>query len=167
MTDETLFYRTFVEDVRACAGGRAKGTAVEIERRIRNALIAPPSQRDRRWARVVAAVHDLLGALGEPRSDAAERLRAFVRENADLNRPRDIALTDFVVSRNVDRVIVTSSGRSFLTFTPVVRTLRRPVSVLDEVVPSATRRLAEWTVYGLCGGAIAGALWFAFIAPIR
>jgi hypothetical protein len=41
-----------------------------------------------------------------------------------------------------------------------------PLSGLAEVVPGPTRRLTEWAVYALCGGAAAAALWFAFIVPV-
>ena len=37
-----------------------------------------------------------------------------------------------------------------------------PVPALDEIVPASTRRLAEWAVYGLCGGAATLALCLTF-----
>ena len=172
MTDEALFYRRFVEDVRRCAAGRANASVAEIERRVRVAMIAPPSARERRWARVVAAVNDLLTAIrplvAERAIDlgAVRRLRAFVHENADLGRPRDLSLGDFQVARRAESVLVTASGRAYLVYAPLTQPVRRPVAALDEVVPSATRRFAEWAVYTLCGGAAMVALWFAFVAPV-
>lgn len=167
MTDEALFYRAFVADVRTCAGRRAQTRALEVERSIRHALVAPPSRRDRSWSNVVRAVRELLRALGEPRGDAAERLRAFVRENADLTRARDAAITDFRLARGAECVLSLADGRRFLTFTPVVHALRPPTGTLEEIVPAGARRVAEWTVYGSCIGAALAALWFAFIAPSR
>ena len=167
MTDEALFYRSFIEDVRACAGRRARTSAAEVERRMRVALIAPPSVRERRWERVVTAVRDLLGLLGHPRSDAAERLRAFVRENADLGRAREFSIGDFFVVRKFEKLLLLADGARYLTYRPLIRAFRPPRGTLDEIVPHATRRLAEFTVFGLCGGAAIAALWFAFVAPIR
>jgi hypothetical protein len=166
MTDEALFYRRFVEDVRSCAGGRAPASVAEIERRIRVALIASPSARERRWARVVAAVNELLAGL-DRNSPPAERLRAFARENADLSRPRDVAITDFCFVPHAETIVTTREGRSYLLFTRIARVLTSPpLGSLDEIVPAGTRRVAEWTVYALCGGAALAALWFAFIVPV-
>lgn len=166
MTDEALFYRRFVEDVRSCARGRAPASVAEIERRIRVALIASPSARERRWARVVAAVNELLAGLDRD-SPPAERLRAFARENADLGRPRDLAITDFHFVPQAETIVTTREGRSYLLFTRIARVLTSPpLGSLDEIVPAGTRRVAEWTVYALCGGAALAALWFAFIVPV-
>ncbi len=172
MTDEALFYRRFVEDVRRCAAGRANASVAEIERRVRVAMIAPPSARERRWARVVAAVSELLAAIRQIPVEhgidlgAVRRLRAFVRENADLGRPRDVSIGDFQFSQHAESVLVTPSGRAYLVYASIAQRVRLPVGALDEVVPSATRRVAEWAVYTLCGGAAAVALWFAFVAPV-
>ena len=83
MSDEAVFYRTFMEDVRACAGARGGAYVLEIDHRIRLALSSSPRHRDARWARVVAAVTKLLTAL-DRNVPAAARLHAFVHENADL-----------------------------------------------------------------------------------
>jgi hypothetical protein len=166
MTDEALFYRRFVDDVRSCAGGRAPACVAEIERRIRVALIASPSARERRWARVVAAVNELLAGL-DRNSPPAERLRAFARENADLGRSRDVAITDFCFVPQAETIVTTREGRSYLLFTRVARARTSPpLGSLDEVVPAGTRRVAEWAVYALCGSAALAALWFAFIVPV-
>ena len=165
MTDEALFYKRFVEDVRRCAKGRAPSSVAEIERRVRVALIAPPSVRERRWSRVVAAINDLLsGGGGDP--EAAARLRAFALENADLGRPRDVAITDFHLMGRPQGILSGARDRAYLVFAPIACVSLRPVGVLDEVVPAPTRRLAEWAVYGLCGGAALAALWFSFIVPV-
>ena len=165
MTDEALFYRRFVEDVRACAAGRAEARVTELERRVRVALGAPPAEREARWARVVAGVAELLAIVGNG-SRAARRLRAFLRENADLNRPRDVALTDFRVAMRPAGVLRSPRG-GYLLFAPPPRVRAGATTLtLDEVVPAPARRLAEWCVYGLCSGAAAAALWFAFIVPV-
>jgi hypothetical protein len=160
--EETLFYRRFVDDVRRCAAGRAPATVAEIESRVRVALVAPPAARERRWARVVAAVNDLLVGLPGRDGGPVARLRTFVRENADLGRPRDVAITDFRFDMRTEGVLTDRSGRSYLVFAQI----RRAEMPLDEVVPRATRRLAEWAVFALCGGTAAAAVWFAFIVPI-
>jgi hypothetical protein len=166
MTDEALFYRRFVDDVRRCAGGRAPAWVAEIERRVRVAMIASPSVRERRWARVVAAVNELLATFESADAAALERLRAFVRENADLGRPRDVAITDFRITTAAESVLIDRRGRAYLVFAALARAATRPIAALDEVVPRPTRRLAEWCVYGLCGGAVVAALWLAFVAPV-
>lgn len=166
MTDETLFYHRFLSDVRSCAGGRAPASVAEIERRVRIALIASPASRERRWAGVVAAINELLAGL-ERESAPAERLRAFARENADLGRPRDVAITDFCFAPQPESVVTTREDRSYLLFARIARVQSAPSrSSFDEVVPLGTRRAAEWAVYALCGGAALAALWFAFIVPI-
>ncbi len=169
MTDEAIFYRRFVADVRECAAGRAPASVAEIERRVRVALIAPPSLRERRWARVVAAVNELLAGLGGESARAAQaaRLRAFVRENADLGHPRDLAITDFRFAPQGESILTARDGRRYLVFARLPRAAGTlPLHALDEVVPGPTRRLAEWAVYVLCGGGAVAALWFAFIAPV-
>jgi hypothetical protein len=162
VTEETLFYRRFVDDVRRCAAGRAPATVAEIESRVRVALIAPPAARERRWARVVAAVNELLVGLPGRDGGPIARLRRFVRENADLGRPRDVAITDFRFDMRTEGVLTDRSGRSYLVYAQITRA----AVPLDEFVPSATRHLAEAAVYGLCGGAAVAALWFTFIVPI-
>ena len=170
MTDEAVFYRKFVDDVRSCAAGRAPSSVAEIAHRVRVAMIAPPAQRERRWARVVAAVNDLLAGLPERESAAAARLREFARENADLGRPRDVALSDFRFTTRAEGVLSLQSGRSYLILAHVAlanaHAMRPPVPALEEVVPGPTRRLAELSVYGVCAAAAAAALWFAFIVPV-
>ncbi len=169
LTDEAVFYRRFVADVRHCAGGQSPACVAEIEHRVRVALIAPPSLRERHWARVVAAVSELLAGLGGETARAAHaaRLRAFVRENADLGRPRDLAISDFRFVPQGESVLTDGQGRRYLVFARLVRAAGSlPLPGLDEVVPGPTRRLAEWTVYALCGGAAAAALWVAFILPV-
>jgi hypothetical protein len=166
MTDEALFYRRFVDDVRRCAGGRTTATVAEIERRVRVALIAPPSVRERRWARVVAAVKEFLASLEGGDPGAVQRLHAFVRENDDLGRPRDVALSDFRFTATPERVLVGADGRAYLVFATLARSAMRPINALEEVVPAPTRRLASGLVYALCGGAALAALWFAFLFPV-
>ncbi len=169
MTDETTtFCRRFVDDVRRCTGGRAPAEVAEIERRVRVALVAPPSRRERCWARVVAAVNELLAGLGGEAARAAHagRLRAFVRENADLDRPRDLAITDFRFVQHAESVLTAADGRRYLVYAAIARAPQGPGAGLDEIVAGPTRLLAEWAVYGLCGGAAAAALWFAFVVPV-
>ena len=166
MTDETVFYRRFVGDVRTCAAGRAPDSVHELERNVRAALEAPPAERERRWARVVAGVAELLSVVGGG-GDAARRLRTFLRENADLNRPRDVSLSDFRFTAQPAGVLRIGSAQRYLVFAPSAPAFRAAaVMTLDEFVPAPARRAAEWCVYGLCSGAAAAALWFAFIAPV-
>jgi hypothetical protein len=164
VTDEALFQRRFVEDVRRCAAGRAPASVAEIERRIDVALAAAPGERERHWARLVAAVNELLAGMPARFSGPAARLRAFARENADLGRPRDVAITDFRFVARAEGLLTDRRGRSYLVFAPIAAA--PPAVTLDEVVPGPTRLLAEWAVYSLCGGAAAAALWFAFIVPV-
>ena len=164
MTEEALFYRRFIDDVRRCTAGGAPASVAEIERRIGIALTAGPERRERSWAHVVAAVNELLAGVPERALGPAARLRAFVRENADLGRPRDLAITDFRFSTAADGVLVARDGRRYLVFAPILPAT--PAPVLDEVVPPGTRALAECAVYALCGGAATAALWFAFIVPV-
>jgi len=169
VTDEAVFYRRFVDDVRRCAAGRAPTAVAEIEHRVRIAMIAPPGQRERRWARVVAAVNELLAGVAAAGNDAAAaRLREFARENADLGRPRDVAITDFRLQTLPEATLTGRDGRTYLVFSAATRALRQrpPVPALDEVVPAPTRRLAEWSVFGVCTAAAAAALWFAFFVPV-
>jgi hypothetical protein len=165
VTDESLFYRRFIEDIRRCAAGRAPSRVAELERRIHAALSAPAEKRESLWARVVGGVSELLCTFGD-RGSAAARLRAFLRENADLARPRDLALTDFTFVGRPAGVLHARGGHRYLLFAPNPQAASDVPAVLDEVVPTPTRRLAEWTVYGLCGGAAAAAMWFAFIVPV-
>ncbi|HEY0615800.1 MAG TPA: hypothetical protein VGC96_14215 [Candidatus Elarobacter sp.] len=165
MTDEALFHRRFLGDVRRCAAGRAPAAVAEIERRVELALTAEPEARERSWARVIAALNELLAGIPRGEVGAAARLRAFVRENADLGRPRDVAMTDFHFGLRPERVVTYTGGRSYLVFARIARA-QPPAAKLDEVVPQPTRRLAEWAVYSLCGGAAAAALWFAFVVPV-
>ncbi|GAC1582242.1 MAG: hypothetical protein NVS3B7_17590 [Candidatus Elarobacter sp.] len=164
MTDEMMFARRFVDDVRRCVAGRAPAAVAEVERRIIVALVAPPAQRERRWARVVALVNEMLAGLDDAGSSAAARLRAFARENADLVRPRDVAITDFRFAPRTQGVLTMSSGRKYLVFVPIARAPRPRAPA--EAVPGPTRRIAEWTVYALCAGCAVAAFWFAFVVPI-
>jgi hypothetical protein len=163
VTDESLFYQRFVDDVRACAGRRAPAAVREIERRVEAALDAPLDEHEGRWARVVAAVAELL-AVVDGGTAAAARLRRFLRENADLARPRDVALTDF---RFVGRPagVLHVGGRRYLLFAPIPAA-PAAAATLDEFVAPSARRLAEWCVYGMCSGAAVAALWLAFVAPV-
>jgi hypothetical protein len=64
-------------------------------------------------------------------------------------------------------VLHARGGHRYLLFAPILRAAADVrVATLDEVVAAPTRRLAEWVVYGLCGGAAAAAMWFAFIVPV-
>jgi hypothetical protein len=164
MTDEALFYRRFLGDVRRCAAGRAPASVAEIESRVDVAMVAEPALRERSWARVIAAVNEMLAGVPRREAGPAARLRAFVRENADLGRPRDVAITDFRFTMRPERVITGPRGRSYLVFARIARA--QPPQVLDEVVPAPTRRLAECAVYSLCGGAAVAAVWFAFVVPV-
>ncbi len=166
MTDEMLFFRRFVEDVRRCAAGRAPSAVAEIEARTRIAIGAPRATRERSWARVVSAVNELLCGVPSHEAGAAARLRAFVRENADLRRGRDVAITDFRFVQRAERIVTDRRGRAYLVFAPIQRVARPDAATLDEIVPRSTRRLAEWAVYVLCGGAAAAALWFAIAVPL-
>jgi hypothetical protein len=166
VTAEARFYQRFVEDVRYCAAGRDPASVAEIARRVRVAMIAAPSVRERRWARVVSAVDELLSGLPSRQGGAIARLHDFVRENADLGRPRDLAITDFQFEGRPESMLVAADGRSYLTLALSLRAPLLPAPALDEIVPGPTRWLTEWSVYGLCGGATAVALWFTFILPI-
>ncbi len=165
MTAEARFYHRFVDDVRHCAAGRDPASVAEIARRVRVAMIAAPSVRERRWARVVSAVDELVSALPSRQSGATARLRAFVRENADLGRPRDLAISDFQFESRPERILTAADGRSFLVLALSLRAPLLPAPALDEIVPGPTRRVAEWAVYALCGGAAALGLWLTFILP--
>jgi hypothetical protein len=165
VTEEAIFYRRFVADVRRCAAGRAPASVAEIERRIAAALDAAPAERERAWARLVAAVNELLAGVRPHEHGAAARLRAFARENADLGRPRDLAITDFRFEMRGESMLRDRSGRTYLVFAPPAKAAPPPPP-LDEVVPEPTRRLAEWAVYTVCGGAAAAAMWFAFFVPV-
>lgn len=162
-TDEALFYRRFVDDVRRCAGSKATESVAEIARRVRVAMIAAPSVRERRWARVVAAIDALLDDTAAEDPAAAARLRAFVRENADLGRARDFAMTDVPFEYRPAGTLTARDGRTFVLFDHVAAFVSRPIAALDEVVPPSTRHLTEMLVYALCGGAALAAAWFAFI----
>ncbi|HTW84333.1 MAG TPA: hypothetical protein VMD91_09720 [Candidatus Sulfotelmatobacter sp.] len=124
MTDEVLFYERFLADVRRCAPGR-RAAVLEVARRLRAALRAPAPERDRRWSFVVLAIRDLLVVVADRNSGAARRLCDFVRENADLNLPRDVALTDFTPRLVPAGVLVGTRGR-YLLLAPRVRTSRPP-----------------------------------------
>ncbi|HEX3463094.1 MAG TPA: hypothetical protein VHS78_03440, partial [Candidatus Elarobacter sp.] len=138
----------------------------EIERRMAAALdAAEPEARERAWARLVAAVNELLAGVRSHEAGAAARLRAFARENADLGRPRDLAITDFRFEQRGEGVLRDRAGRIYLVFAPPPKAAPAPPP-LDEIVPGPTRRLVEWAVYGLCGGAALAAMWFSFFVPV-
>ena len=162
MTAEAQFYQRFVQDVRGCADGRDPATVAEIARRVRVAMIAPPSARGQRWARVVSAVDELLAESPARQGNALARLRDFVRENADLGRRRDVAITDFRFESRPEGLLRTADGHRYLLLTHSLRPPLLPVPALDEIVPASTRRLAEWAVYGLCGGGATLALCLTF-----
>jgi hypothetical protein len=166
VTEEAIFHRRFVDDVRSCAAGRAPASVAEIEQRIGAAMVAEPDDRERRWARVIAAVNELLAGIPARTVGPAARLRAFVRENADLDRPGDVAITDFRFVTRAETVLTDRSGRRYLVFAAIPRVEPPPPSPLDEVVARPTRIAAEWAVFGLCGSAAVAALWFAFIVPV-
>jgi hypothetical protein len=161
MTDEALFYHRFVADVRSCAAGRAPAWVAEIERRVLFAMIAPPEVRDRRWAQVIAAIGTLLADV-EQENGHAQRLRAFVRENADLWRARDVAISDFRIVGRPESVVTGIDGRRYLAFARRRRADARPRS---PAAPRATR-IAAWGVYALCTVVALTALWFAFALPL-
>jgi hypothetical protein len=165
VTDESLFYQRFVHDVWACAGSRAPAAVREIERRVEAALQAPVDRREGCWARVVAAVAELLAVVDE-RTPPVTRLRRFLRENADLDRPRDVALTDYSFVGRPAGVLHGPGAHRYLLFAPIPRAAMPMAVRLDEFVPTPARRFAEWCVYGLCSSAAAAALWFAFVAPV-
>lgn len=116
MTDEALFYHRFVADVRSCANGRTLAFVTEIERLVLYAMLAPAEARDRRWADVVTAIGALLVEVDQGSVDA-QRLRAFVCENADLCRGRDLAISELRVPGRAEAVVTTAGGRRYLTFT--------------------------------------------------
>lgn len=113
MTDEVLFYERFLADVRRCAPGR-RAAVLEVGRRVRAALLAPADQRDRRWSFVVAAIRELLVVVADRESAEARRLRAFLRENDDLNVARDLAVTDVMPPLYPAGVLVGTSGTYLL-----------------------------------------------------
>jgi len=79
-------------------------------------------------------------------------------------RPRDVAITDFSFVMLPDGVLTDRSGRRYITYARS----RAPVhaaSIHDETTPGPARRLAEWALYTLCGGAAMAAVWFAFLTP--
>ena len=126
---------------------------------------ADPVARERAWARLVAVVNELLAGVRSHELGAAARLRAFVRENADLGRPRDLAITDFRFELRGEGVLRDRRGRTYLVYAPPAKAAPPPPP-LDEIVPGPTRTLVEWAVYGLCGGAALAATWFAFFVPV-
>jgi hypothetical protein len=81
-----------------------------------------------------------------------------------LERPRDVAITDFHVVMLPDGVLTDRSGRTYLTYARGRRGPMRGAPLL-EAVPRSTRRFVEWTLYTLCGSAAAAAMWFAFFVP--
>ncbi|HTJ25681.1 MAG TPA: hypothetical protein VMA36_05890 [Candidatus Limnocylindria bacterium] len=159
MTDEAIFYHRFVSDVRSCASGRAPACVAEIERRLLLAMLAAPDARDRRWAGVIAAINALLADV-EQESGHAERLRAFVRENADLWRGRDVAISDFRIVARAQSILTTANGRRYLAFTTNDQVTEEPPAM------RGLGRVAAWGVYALCGAAALTALWFAFALPL-
>lgn len=88
------------------------------------------------------------------------------RESGNVGRPRDLAITDFRFVMRTDGVLTDRRGRSYLVYAPIARTAKPGAPVLEEVVPPATRRLVEWAVYTLCGGAAMIAIWFMFLVPV-
>ena len=132
MTAEAQFYQRFVEDVRYCAAGRDPASVAEIARRVRVAMIAAPSARKRRWARVVSAVDELLTGAPSRQGGSLARLRAFVHENAALGRPHDLAITDFRFESRPERMLVAADGRRHLLFALALRASLLPQAALDE-----------------------------------
>jgi hypothetical protein len=113
VTDEVLFYERFLADVRRCAPGR-RAAVLEVARRVRAALIASADERDRRWSFVVAAIRELLVVVADRESAEARRLRAFLRENDDLNVARDLAVTDVMPRLYPAGILVGTSGTYLL-----------------------------------------------------
>jgi hypothetical protein len=82
-----------------------------------------------------------------------------------LERPRDVAITDFCVVMLPDGVLTDRSGRTYLTYARSRRASDRARPIRDDSIPGPVRRLAEWALYTLCGGAAVTAAWFAFLLP--
>ncbi|MGD1067375.1 MAG: hypothetical protein ABR975_11210 [Vulcanimicrobiaceae bacterium] len=127
MTDEVLFYERFLADVRRCAPGR-RSAVLEVGRRVRAALLAPADERDRRWSFVVAALRELLVVVADRESAEARRLRAFLRENDDLNVARDLAVTD-VMPRLYPAGILVGARGTYLLLEVGARAARHPTPV--------------------------------------
>lgn len=164
MANDVLLRLGLVDDVRSCAATRAPALVAEVEARIGCALNAASPERKRSLAHVVAAVNVLLAGVPRDALGAAARLRTFVQENAHLERPRDLAITDFRFVMLPDGALMDRSGRSYLSYARIPHaTKRRPV--FEEAVAGPTRRLVAWALYTLCGAAAATAIWFAFLEP--
>ncbi|HWT04681.1 MAG TPA: hypothetical protein VN224_02900 [Xanthomonadales bacterium] len=164
MTDDVLFCGGLVDDVRRCAAERAPALVAEIEARIERLLVAAPPEREHSLAHVVAAVNALLAGVPRDALGSAARLRAFVRENAHLERARDLSITDFRFVMLPDGALSDRSRRSYLSYARIPPATK-PGHVLDETVSGPARSLVAWALYTLCGAAAATAIWFAFLVP--
>ena len=82
-----------------------------------------------------------------------------------LERARDLAITDFRLVMLPDGVFQDRSGRTYLSYARNRRATNLAARIPDEAVPAPARRLVEWALYTLCGGAMATAIWVAFLVP--
>ena len=82
-----------------------------------------------------------------------------------LERARDVAITDFRLVMLPDGVFQDRSGRRYLSYARNHRVTNLAARITGEPVPAPTRRLVEWALYTLCGGALATAIWFVFLVP--
>lgn len=82
-----------------------------------------------------------------------------------LERARDVAITDFRLVMLPDGVFQDRSGRTYLSYARNHRGTNLAARVSGEPVPAPARRLVEWALYTLCGGALATAIWFVFLMP--
>jgi hypothetical protein len=85
--------------------------------------------------------------------------------SAHRTRPRDLAITDFDFVMLPDGVLEDRSGRRYLTYARNHGVTMRSAPFLGETVSEPVRRIAEWALYALCGGAMATAIWLVFFVP--
>jgi hypothetical protein len=81
-----------------------------------------------------------------------------------LERPRDVAITDFHVVMLPDGVLTDRSGRTYLTYARGRYAPSRDTPFF-EAVPGPGRRLAACALFTFCGSAALAAIWFAFFVP--
>jgi hypothetical protein len=82
-----------------------------------------------------------------------------------LERPRDLAITDFRLTMRPAGVLTDRSGRSYLVYASTVRPPEFALPARYESVSQAARRFSEWALYAFCSAAAATAIWFGFVAP--
>jgi hypothetical protein len=82
-----------------------------------------------------------------------------------LERPRDLAITDFRLTMRPHGVLTDRSGRSYLVYASSVRPPEFPAPVLHQDVAEPARRFTEWALYAFCSAAAVAAIWFGFLAP--